>query len=273
MKFSNRLVAVTALVIATTTIASAQAELVGPDQYPQLRGLSGLPGGGFPISPYGGIRPGGAFAHTTPVAYHLGHYQFAINASFLSTDGAIPPWTKSGGGGEFLQSNGTLVQLMGLKAGATGDFTFGNMIVSSKGDNGANIHFRFRLPNEKYGVAVGIQDIAGQIGSAGDTIAPEIDYRLSRSAFVVFTTTLNESTHLSVGTGTRRFQKGFANASTWITPRLGTFIEFEGSHWNGGLMYGFGDLGFSPFQRNASGFMTFGTVRGKYPFWSVGVAF
>ncbi len=254
------------------TAGFAQVELIGRDQYPQFRGASGLPGSGAPVRPVGGIGLGGAWSLTTPIAYSLGHWQFFFGGSLLSTDGAIPPFAKNGGNAEALNSNGTFWQMGGFKFGDVGDLTLANMFVSTEGDNGSNVHFRFNLGNPRVGFAAGIQDTAGQVGSAGD-VFPADDVRTSRSAYGVVTLAVGEKSFVSAGWGTRRFEKGFASATHWVSDRWAVFTEFEGKHWNVGAGYGFGYAGFSVRGSRAEGFMSFGTVRGKYPFWSVGVGF
>lgn len=261
-----------AILVCIPGITQAQSDLIGPDEYPQFRGVSGLPGGGFPVRPESGIGLGGAFALSTPVAYSLGHYEFFAGGSMLSTGSNIPPFSGGGGnGGDLFSANSTLWQMVGVKAGKVGWLTVSNMIVSSKRDNGTNYHFKFNIPNSKIGIAVGIQDIGGQIGSAGD-IYKQADTKLSRSAYVVGTTPLGDRSYLSLGIGTRRFFKPFGSVSTWLTPRLGAFAEYEGREWNVGGLYGLGKFRFLK-DRPAESFTSFGIVDGKYPYWSIGMKF
>lgn len=260
------------LCAALGSAAWAQAELTGPRQYPQFRGTSGLPGGGFAIRPDGTVGAGGAMALSSPVAFSLGHWKFWGGLSMLSTDGAIPPFSSRGSDAEFLRGNGTIWQSLGIQAGSVGRLTITNFIASWKLDNTTNYHFQFQLPDERIGVAVGIQDIAGSIGSAGDTFGAA-DERLSRSAYGVVTVPLGEKTWVSAGIGTERFRRPFGNVSTWVTPRIGLFAEHDGYNWNGGVGWDLGRTAWRFRDREGTAFASFGIVRGKYPIWSLGVAF
>ncbi len=259
-----------ALVAATLTgPAFAQVNLTGPDQFPQFRGPSSLPGSGFPLRPDNKIGAPGALALSTPVGYSLGHWEGFVGLSFLSTDGRFPVYS---GSGDFINGNGTFWQMVGIKAGDSGYLTVSNVIVSRIGDNTTSYHFRPETNTGNWGFAIGVQDISGEIGSAGDTF-PAVDGRSSRSVYVVVTSQVGPSTFASVGVGTRRFRYGFANASHWFNDKIGLFAEWDGYNSNVGGTYMLGDMGFSAFGKRANGIMTLGIVRGEYPFWMVGVSF
>ena len=83
--------------VAMAAMALGQAELIGRDQYPQFRGMSALPGGGFPLRTNNQIGSRGAFALSTPIGYSLGHWEGFMGGSLLSPKGGIPPFCNSSG--------------------------------------------------------------------------------------------------------------------------------------------------------------------------------
>lgn len=250
--------------VAVSAVAFGQADIAGPQQYPQFRGLSGLPGGGFPLTYDGRIAYGGAMGLSTPVAYGLGHWRVIGTFSFLATEeGGFP--LLSGSGGELFAANGTATQGFGIYAKGVGHFSIINMIVSTRGDNTTN--YQLSIPvsgDERTVLALGIQDVSGQIGSAGDTFPVE-DRRLSRSGYVVLTTPLGEWGNVSGGWGTERFRRPFVNVSGWVDQRTVLFVEQDGYNVNAGGAYLVPMNGLSLYGREATLTVNASLVRGKYP--------
>lgn len=261
-----------ALGLTMGSVSFAQVELTGPQQFPQFRGMSGLPGGGSAIRFDGSVGKGGAMALSTPVAYSLGNWKFVFGLSLLSIDGAIPPFSSTGSGATFLNSNGTATQAVGIHL--TGDLmlTITNFIASTVGDSTTNYHLSYPIGNGA-SFAAGVQDITGEIGSAGDTFSPAEDGRSSRSFYAVATFPLGEKSFVSAGIGSLRFKRPFFNASTWVTDNVILFVEQDGYNWNGGFGWDLGGLGFEPIDDEANLFLHGGTVRGKYPFVGFAVSF
>lgn len=262
--------AIAALLCGLVCSCFAQVELTGPNQYPQFRGVSGLAGGGIPLRPENKVGGKGAVALSTPIGYALGHWKFFAGFSLLSTDGAFPPFSNSGG--DLLAGNGTLFEVGSFYIKGLGHITASQMNVSGRGDNTSNYSLRIPLGNDKIGWSIGVQDVTGTIGSAGDTFPVE-DRLNSQSVFTVLTYQVADGTYVSAGVGSRRFKYGFANASHWVNDRLGFFLEHDGYNFNGGACWMLGSLKMDVVGSDVIGIATVGTVRGKYPYWTIGVSF
>ena len=254
-----------------SVFAFGQASVSGPDQFPQFRGYGGLPGNGMPILPNGLKGRGGATSISTPVGYSMQTWNFHFGGSVMSTNSGIPPFNGRSGGGEFFNGNGTIWMAGALKFDWWGTFTVTNVIVSGSGDNTTNYHLQFPKEGNTLAFAVGVQDITGEIGSAGDTFPVE-DQRTSRSFYFVTTEQFwGGKGYVSAGWGSRRFQKGFANASYWVKDDVVVFAEHDGFNFNGGVGYSLGRFGKGFGNHDMVGHMSLGLIRGRHPFWTVGI--
>lgn len=254
-----------ALLAGASTLAFAQVELSGPDNFPQFRGVSALPGGGICLMPDGNPGANGALAFSTPIGFALGHYRLNFGASVVSNSGKFVGFRNSKGENE---GNGTAYVIGGAELGSAGRASVSFMVLSSFGDNAWNIQYQ---PGQQKGpvwYSVGVQDVFGHGGSAGESIPG--DSETSRSFYGVATGLIGENTYVSLGTGSRRFSKGFFNASTNIGRDYKGMVEHDGFNWNYGIACTLG----TDRDDRARGFTVFlGYVRGKYLTWSVGASY
>ena len=217
------------LVLILPTSAAAQRDLFGMDRFPQFRGLSGLAGGGFGVSPDGRASLSGAAAFSTPIAHVLGHQQWRLGYGFISRNDKL---TLNMGGG-----NGTGVIMYGHSFPGW-NIAISDMILSSIGDQAFNLQAQFVSPAEsRVNFSVGVQDIEGKGGAAGTGVPG--DDRLSRSFFGAATLQATEGQNplwLSAGWGSRRFRNGFVNASVRVAQPLRLWAEYDGFDGNFGLL-------------------------------------
>lgn len=242
--------------------ASAQVELVGPDQYPQFRGISGLPGGGFGVQPDGKLGINGAMAFSSPVAYALRPGRSAFAFGSVSRDRQFR-FGNSVEGDVNTDANGTAVALYGLDLRA-GHLTVGAMLYSTFLDSGFNLHFAPNQGERPLQFAVGVQDITGEGGTAGENIAGDTEN--STSTYVVGTSSLRGGAYVSAGIGTGRFRNPFASASVPAFRRARLVVEHDGFNVNAFLAYSpsFGRLDEFGEEREGGATLMVGLVRGKY---------
>lgn len=224
--------AATLLLLAMVARAGAQIEIGGRHQYPQFRVFSGLPGGGYGLLPNGTPGIGGAAALATPIGYTLGSHG-AIGL-FNTTDNSDPLHLDESGRAE--SSNGSL-QLSYGSSYRDYHASLGVFVLSTARDTAFNVQVsppRFG----RLGVAVGVQDLSGGAGSAGTGYPSDGDS--AQSIYGVGTYDFGHGIYASAGIGTHRFDKGFANASAPLTPRLRATVEHDGFNFNEGLLYGTG---------------------------------
>jgi hypothetical protein len=251
--------------------ALAQPELTGPDQFPQFRTISGLPGGGFALSREGLPRFDGAMALSTPIAYGFRPWHGVLAVGVTSTS-MSPRFldTREHAGG----SNGTLFGLVGVPVPA-GELTVGIMVLSIGWDSVWNIQYTVPGEREGWRLGVGVQDLVGGGGSAGDLPSvpgdPLGDRRSSRSLYVVATRELQPGIYASLGTGTRRFSGVFGNVSAQVAPRWKLLGEYDAFNVNWGVAHDVGQV--QVLGRGAHVTAFFGYVRGKYASASLAVSF
>ena len=257
-----------------TTFGAAQTELVGRNQFPQFRAMSGLSGSTFPVSPSGLPDYNGAMALSTPIAYSLTGWTFVAGFGSLSFDTNFR--FPSGRDGN-KRSNGTAQLMLGVPLGGAGDFTVSYMVLSGIMDNALNVQWTPGRQEGKLRYSVGVQDIGGGGGSAGEK-HPR-DGETSRSFFGVATYAIDEKSHVSLGTGTRRFQPIYGNISTSLAPNLKATLEYDAFNWNFGVAYRLGALRrmteetYDKPARTADAHAFIGLVRGKLLFWGLNISF
>jgi len=254
-----------AVLAGAGALACAQVELSGRDNYPQFRGVSGLPGGGICLMPDGNPGAEGALAFSTPIAFALGHYRLNFGVSVVSNGNKLVGFKSSKG---LNDGNGTGYIMGGAELGSAGRLSATWMVLSSLGDNAWNLHFQ---PGQQKGpvwFGLGVQDVFGHGGSAGETIPG--DDETSTSIYGVATAKFLANTYVSAGLGSRRFDKGFFNASTNVGRDYKAMVEHDGFNWNYGIACTLG----TDRDDRARGFTLFvGYVRGKYLTWSVGATY
>ncbi len=260
--------------------AGAQTGLVGRFSYPQFRGLSALPGGGFGVRPDGAASIDGAMAFSSPVAYALRPGGFVLAFSSISQDGRFR--FQSRGSDLNVDANGTGAILYGTDL-KVGRLTVADMIYSGQLDNGYNLHFS---PNarddydEEHGgfrplqFAFGVQDLFGDGGTSGDTNGADpaldaADRKSSTSVYVVATDALPHGVYVSAGVGSGRFRFGFGSVSAPLFRRARLAVEHDGFSVNAMLAYS------PPLRIGPEGGTTLslGLVRGRYATFAVALHF
>jgi hypothetical protein len=256
------------LVFSLATLSGAQQAFSTLGQYSQFRNISGLPGGTFGVNPDGspGIR--GAMALSTPIAYSLGGGHFAGALANTSYDGQFRFLTKVKKNDFGFKSNGTATGMAGIST-PLGRFTLGMSVASGAFENSYSALFTPKQNNGKITIAFGAEGLFAAGGFIGPGLHSDVDR--ASSVFIVGTAELGDGLYASVGTGTARFQKGFANVSYGIGGRFRAVVEHDGFGWN----YGVGaEIGKIRTGKGAIRLNTFvGMVQTRYAFWSVGFSF
>ncbi len=261
------------ITFACAAMSSAQAELSGPDRFPQLRGLSGLSGSGFGVTKEGRVTFSGAMAYTTPIGHTMGGFSLAAGAGLISIDRTLRFGSLSDKG--TIDGNGTGFVVGGADLGSSGRLALGFTFLSGFGDNISTLQYS---PNTegRFQFSVGCQDLGGSAGSSGE--GRPGDTKTSRSFFGVVTTEVTEGVFVTAGAGTRRFQKGFGSISGQITPRFKALVEHDGWNFNYGIAYNPGpmkriDSWDENKVRTAEVTMFVGVIQSRYAGWSVAFSF
>jgi hypothetical protein len=259
-----KLTCIVAVAATLITASSAQIDLKGQRRYPQFRGLSGLPGGGFGVLPNGKLSIAGAVAFSTPIAYTPGSGRFVVGTGLVSNHRKLRFFSDRADGDK-AEGNGTAFALVGWDLANAGRLATTFVMFSGVQDSGVNAQFQPRSPS-KVAIAFGVQDATGRGGTGGSL---EEDRASSRSFYIVGTIPVKDLAFISAGLGNRRFRKGFANTSFTMGRGLKGVVEFEGYHWNYGVAL---DLGSWRKLRRAGApqaTMYLGLTRGKYATWSL----
>lgn len=266
-----RRAAVLSLLLLASAGARAQEELIGQGQYPQFRGLSGLPGGGFGVGPDGRLGINGAMAFSSPIAYSLRPGRGALAFSSISRDGNFR-FGNTGSNDANTDANGTLTALYGIDVKA-GWLTVSATAFSGLLDTGLNAHFTPYQGERPLQFAVGVQDIAGEGGTAGGGLPN--DTNNSTSTYVVGTAALGRGAYVSAGFGSARFRHPFASASVPAFNRARFVLEHDGFNVNAFLAYSpdFGRRDEFGEEREGGATLAVGLVRGKYATFSLAVHF
>lgn len=261
-----------ALIGTLAAVAHSQADFGPAGQYPQFRGISGLPGSGFGILPDGTPSFSGAMSYSSPIAYSLNNWHFSIDAENASDYWffRLPHITGRTGNQD---SNGKVNFMLGVPLGKFGSLTLSQTILSSLLDGAFNFQYQFPVFYKGIGIAFGAQDFRGSVHNSGAENVPGGD-GVSRSYYGVITAPLPHGIYVSAGFGDRRFKHGFANVSAPIGDRFKAVVENDGLSFNEGLAY-------HPnvprwvrlFGRPAVFTMMVGYEKSKYAFWSLNLSF
>ncbi|RYG45062.1 hypothetical protein EON79_13495 [bacterium] len=248
------------------SVAHAQSELSGYHQYPQYRTMSGLPGSGFAVDPFGVIGRG-AISLSTPVAYSLGHGRLLFGA--MSVSNSRRPRVQFGAGNGLRSGNGTGQAMYGLQLGRYGTLTSTVMVLSGTRDQAFNFHWTPPQRGGKVTYAVGVQDLLGDGGSSGTNVRGDGDS--SSSLYAVATGEVAKETYVSLGYGTRRFGRPFGNASTTLLPNTKGYVEYDAFNWNfgGSFVVALGSQDRTPSNLTLHA----GLIRGKYLALSANISF
>jgi hypothetical protein len=254
--------------------AAAFSWATGPDfrgkgKFPQYRNISGLPGGGFCVSPEGAPDVSGALALSTPVAYSLTDYRVVFVYGSQSNDRRFRfdgPRREGIGG-----TNATGAAMIGVPLGQW-RITFTGMFLSSDLDSVLNVHVQPPLSRCGWAVGFGSQDLFSTGGAAG-TGHPN-DRDLSRSFYIAGTWRSPRGVYVTGGIGTERFRHGFAGASAPLGRSARLSLEQDGFGFNLSAM--FETKVFARSERTQGGariHLGAGLVKLKHPMWSIGTSF
>ena len=214
---------------------------------------------------------------STPVAYSLSDWRFAVGFSVIGTENRFV-FTLDGESDNVKDTgNGSGQILLGIPLGRYGDLTAAAMVPSSRFDEVYNFHYAPPGQTGAIRYAIGVQDLSGNGGSAGTGLPGDED---SSTSYYGVATWQSEDmrTHVSAGWGSRRFRDGFASASYQISDRFKAVAEYDTFGVNVMLA---ARLYTSPVQENVlfSAERQFeittsiGLVKGKYPFWGLNFSF
>jgi hypothetical protein len=247
--------------VSFSSLGFCQVELIGPGRFPETRQMSGLSGGSFGVLPNGTPSFRGAMALSTPIAYSLGNWHWAMGVNSTSPTMRFRGFDTDASG---QTSSGTGELMVGIPTRA-GNLTLSVMPISVHMDeNAINLQF---TPNQLGPVrwGVGVQDIQ----ESSNTHRP-FEPRSSRSPFVVATAQLTEEGYASVGYGSQRFGGIFGNVSQSIG-NFKALAEYDTYNWNYGMATRLGD--FVGFGHAIEATLFAGYVRGKYATWSLTFTF
>lgn len=248
---------------------AAFAQFGGPGNYPQFRSMSGLPGSGYGVTADGRADISGALSLSSPIGHSLSDWEIVFGFGNLSSDLKLGfPRSRE----RDLGGNGSGQILLGVPLGRYGSATFTHMILSNKLDNAQNLVWSPPGQRGPLRYVLGVQDIGGQGGQAGELPNGE-DPGESRSYFAAATWTVRPGTHVSAGFGDTRFKRGFASVSQGLGDRAKGVLEHDGYNWNVGLAVDLGSLGRVRQGRDSRVTAMVGVMRGDFAYWSLNVRF
>lgn len=241
-------------------VSYSQSDFSGLRRYPQFRTFSGLPGGGYAVTPNGDFSINGALSFSTPISYGLGHMTF-VGGLGNASDSRTPRFFDR----HDQNSNGT-GWISGGMTTKFGQLSGSYMVLSSKGDQAYNLQLTLPFVRQNTHFAIGVQDATSIGGASGETI-DNTNNLTSRSYYVVGTHQLKDGkSFVSLGLGDRRFGGLFGNASTMITNNVRGTLEYDTFNWNLGATTQFGIAG-HPVQA------FLGLAAGKYATWGLSTKF
>lgn len=259
-----------ALMLSAVACASAQERFAAKGEFAQFRNLSGLPASGYGVDQNGKITLNGAFSFSTPIAYSLAGGEISITLGNTSWDREFRFFEKEKKRDFGFKSNGTGSLNVGIDT-SLGRMTLGMVVVSGSFENAYSLQFTPKQPEGKVTYGLGVQGLFAAGGFIGPGFADNCADR-STSLFAVGTWKANDKTHVSLGIGTSRFQKGFGNVSYGFTDDIKGFAEYDGIDWNYGVGFNLGSFKVSK-DRTAKFTGTLSMVAQKYAAWSLNVSF
>jgi len=248
--------------VGFASLGYCQSELIGSGRFPETREMSGLPGGSFGVLRNGTPSFAGAMAFSTPIAYSLDHWHWAMGVNSASSDMRFRGFDTNASG---QTSSGTGELMVGIPS-RIGAWTLSLMPISVHINDEVATNILF-TPNQSGTVtwAAGVQDLQG----ITHTFRPR-EKRSSRSPFVVGTANPVEGGYVSLGIGNQRFGGVFGN----VSQSFGNFkalAEYDTYNWNYGVA---GNLGhFKAGSRDVNATLYAGYIRGKYATWSLTFSF
>ncbi len=265
----HKIVSVAGTIFLATLGRGQQNPFLGRSEFPQYRQISGLSGGGYGVDLKGRGSLTGPTAFSTPLGVALGHDEVRLGGgdtgfSFQHLPDRFAN-TSRGSGKAFLTYGLSFRNV---------NFAYSYFLKSFRGDAATNLQASYYSGKKNTpSVSVGVQDIVGHGGSAGDGVAGDSDS--SRSLFAAATMPIlavkGEPVYLTAGWGTRRFGKGFSSASYRLSQPLRLWAEYDGFGFNEGILVSYQTKGFKrrPFEAN----LLLGVIRGRYPTVALTIGF
>jgi hypothetical protein len=222
-------IAVTLVFLLVSSVSQASPEEFR--EFPEFRYISGLPGGGFGVTPDGRVGFDGALQMNVPVAYTPCGGNYVLGYWSGSTD----PWDVT------LDTEGPKVNGTGLLAAGFGKSDHGVYVafMPTSKESEAVWNFQIQLRRDdwdKPAFAVGVQDSADQRdrvrggrGGGGRSYYGVATGRLGTEEKFVF---------LTLGWGGGRFNsRPFGGISWPFHDKFTAFVEYDGFNANVGLAH------------------------------------
>lgn len=210
-------------------------------------------------------------ALSTPIGYALGGWRWALAVASANEHGDLDvSFDDANRGGK----NGTAAAVLGVPAGRHGHAAVSVMVLSSYGDNVYNVQWQ-PAGQERFPIvaSIGVQDAEGTGGTAGDGLPG--DGRNSASGFLAATWEARSGLHVTLGTGTSRFEKGFGSVSWSAARGFKLMAEHDGYGWNfsGAVnLLGLGRLPSDPNAIERQAWLQIGWVNGRAFYLGCGFA-
>jgi aryl carrier-like protein len=211
-------------------------ELLGPNQFPTLRGMSGLSGSMFGVTADGLPSIRGAMGISTPIGFSLGNLIFDIGGATKSYDDQ-PVFPNFNERHRNNLSSGN-AQLMGGVKTPVGDLTVGGNWLSAGLDSILNLQLQAPIKWDRGGISIGCQNLFNRPEAAFDGSPYERD--LSRSEYIVGTYEVTPGAYVTLGKGDVRFKGVFGSACANLTQNTKAVAEYDTFGWNAGLAYSLG---------------------------------
>jgi hypothetical protein len=205
--------------------------------YHEFRYMSGLPGGGFGVTPDGLVGWEGALQMNVPIGYTPAQGNIALAAHSSAVNGGLEI------GFEGHDINGTITFGVGVGPRRY-PVWFSNMMTAKRGESAYNVQVQLRPEDEKWpAISVGVVDLSNRRASS----IARIFEGEARSFFVVATReagTPENPLYLTLGYGNKCFNdRFFGGASYTFNDRLKLLLEYDGWCVNGGVAYDLAQFG------------------------------
>lgn len=200
--------------------------------YHEFRHISGLPGGGYGVSPEGKLDFGGTLQLNIPVGYTPGAGQAAVSLHSMATSGGVRLGLGNSG-----DTDGTLTLGWGMSLGGH-EVWVADMETAEKWESSYNVQVQVASPRgRRPGLAVGVVDLLNQRPA---TVARPFAGE-ARSLYVAATHRTGAPDHpvyWTTGIGSGRFRSRlFAGVSYQASRRVKLVAEYDSWNVNVGTAY------------------------------------
>lgn len=214
-------VALALLAVGTFVLLCTAAGAVNWNDYPEFRGVSGLPGNGFSVLPDGKLGPGGAFFMNIPCAYTPceNNYEASFYCASLNHNLQFTP---TGSEAHKIVNLG-----VGLGSPNHGIYLTQASVQFPLSVKEISLQWQVHPETKEWpAIAVGCFDLFNE--RQGENAAPHG----ARSFYAVATRKVMEGDqplYASLGFGNHRFgDRPFAGVTWYATPRFNVGMEYDG---------------------------------------------